>query len=794
LLKVGQLSNEARDAEAFWLSIHDAIQPYEYDFPAAILYSHCDLNTPDSTISSKAISQQCVLRWTIGYAANHPAIPKLVDLGDDHALARAISNSAKNEMATLYRDEDDMLPESLFKDIEKRGFGDPCKAILIIPIRTSSETTTGYILTGVNTRRPYDAEYQEWIEVLTNLLGASAAFVALHEDEVHRRERQEEQAVREREELSAEVAVLAQEANDVAEKLQNFHDIANAVGLGYFEFGINGQLMHANVCASPIFTPTQLITEQEAFFTQTRHQRDLPNAPPFAFLEHVYPPDLTLAMDKWHTSSNGEPVTYEMRWKKKPKKDVGSEEDTRDYLWTLTACIPIKADDGTVTGIFGCNTDISAQKEATRTAILRAEAERRLASFAETAPVGVYQCDKDLKIEYCNSHWFKILGHPKAPLGELDWRSTVYDDDLEGIAEDTKIVLRGGKPHTFSFRAKKLWTGPDDVARPTWILATAIGHIDDTGQVRSIMGTLTDVSQLKWAEAIQRNRVEEALESKRQQENFIDMTSHEMRTYPIVTECWIRSMQTNIPLGNPLSAMVQCADSVSSSLAEIQTLTNDENLIAQPALRTRLQDSISTSLDAIDTIQACATHQKRIVDDILTLSKLDSKLLVISPVAIQPAALLQDTHKIFKEEASKAQVDLKMKYDASFADMQIDYAILDPSRVLQVLINLLTNAIKFTQAQSTRKVEVTMGASREPGEKRDIQYVPQKALRQDFLNQREWGDGEIFYLHFTVKDTGCGLTAEHKDKLFLRFSQASPRTHVQVMSVLFHPLCIAYIY
>jgi PAS domain S-box-containing protein len=234
-------------------------------------------------------------------------------------------------------------------------------------------------------------------------------------------------------------------------------------------------------------------------------------------------------MDKWHTSASGEPVTYEMRWKKKPNKEQGSEEDTRDYLWTLTACIPIKADDGTVTGIFGCNTDISAQKEATRAAILRAEAERRLASFTETAPVGVYQCDTDLKIEYCNSHWFQILGCPKMPVDELDWRSMIYEEDLESIAEDTKIVMRGGKPHTFSFRAKKLWTGPDNISRPSWILATATSHVNDTGRVTSIMGTLTDVSQLKWAESIQRNRVEEALESKRQQENFIDMTSHEMR-------------------------------------------------------------------------------------------------------------------------------------------------------------------------------------------------------------------------------------------------------------------------
>jgi signal transduction histidine kinase/CheY-like chemotaxis protein len=230
--------------------------------------------------------------------------------------------------------------------------------------------------------------------------------------------------------------------------------------------------------------------------------------------------------------------------------------------------------------------------------------------------------------------------------------------------------------------------------------------------------------------------------------------------------------------------MVQCADSVSSSLSEMAALANQDVQVTSQA---KLKDLINTSLDAIDTIQACATHQKRIVDDSLTLSKLDSKLLVISPIILQPTTLLRDTYKMFKDEANKARIKLEVRCDSSISQMNIEYAIIDPSRVLQILINLLTNAIKFTQAQAKRHVEVIMGASTQPEGRSGVQYVPQKALRQDFLDQREWGDGEVFYLHFTVNDTGCGLTTEHKDRLFQRFSQATPRTHVQVF-VIFPPL------
>jgi PAS domain-containing protein len=210
----------------------------------------------------------------------------------------------------------------------------------------------------------------------------------------------------------------------------------------------------------------------------------------------VFEDDRALVEKHWNILASGKPVTFEVRWKRPPNQRNGSQKNNGDHLWTLSACVPIKSEDGTVTGIFGCNTDISAQKEATNAALMRAEAERRLASFTELAPVGLYHLNPDLSIKYCNDQWFRITGHPKVPHEQIDWRRTVHPDEIEGVYRNVEITTRKNGPHTFNLRLLKPWTGPDGVSTPTWILVTATAYLDENGKMASIHGTMTDISQL----------------------------------------------------------------------------------------------------------------------------------------------------------------------------------------------------------------------------------------------------------------------------------------------------------
>lgn len=218
---------------------------------------------------------------------------------------------------------------------------------------------------------------------------------------------------------------------------------------------------------------------------------------------------------------------------------------------------------------------------------------------------------------------------------------------------------------------------------------------------------------------------------------------------------------------NPLSAILICSDDIRD------TLTNHKFSQADQAV-------VADCIEAANNIALCVQHQKSIVDDILTVSKLDSNLLLITPVPVQPVAVVQRAMNMFRPEVQAKDIELTFHPDQSVEDLNLDWVLLDPSRLLQITVNLITNAIKFTQAEPQRAISVHVSAA--PHEPdiygKDFQFVPTRGVPLlDVTTGEDWGPGELVYLHVEVRDTGCGLTPEEKDLLFERFAQASPRTH-----------------
>lgn len=380
------------------------------------------------------------------------------------------------------------------------------------------------------------------------------------------------------------------------------------------------------------------------------------------------------------------------------------------------------------------------------------ESEHRFTRMAAYAPVGMFIADASGKINYCNDMWWQISRLTRTDNLEA-WMDLVEQEDRAALERVWAKLVDERVTVSQEFRFKP-FEKDGQCVMDTWVLMSAFPEQNADGSLKSIFGCITDISSQKWAEKVQNERREEAVELKRQQENFIDITSHEMR--------------------NPLSAILQCADQIANNI----TAFNAHNANSE------VQTLLGSCLDAANTINLCASHQKRIVDDVLTLSKLDSSLLTVTPVAEQPARVVRRTLKMFEAELAAHDIDFDFKVDESFEKHGIKWAKLDPSRLRQVLINLMTNAIKFTQGRPKRQINVTLGVSRDVAEFATGGTYFQRSTNQmssavDMDTAVEWGNGDKINIHCTVEDTGPGLAEEELRVLFQRFQQATPRTHVQ---------------
>lgn len=396
---------------------------------------------------------------------------------------------------------------------------------------------------------------------------------------------------------------------------------------------------------------------------------------------------------------------------------------------------------------------------------LKAErSEAKFSRLAETAPTGMFMFDPEGHALYVNDTYLEMLGsseedHSKKRPDSTSWEDDIHEEDLERFLAAWNRITKNKVPITVEYRLKKPWKSTDtasgqEIEGETWLLATAFPEIEPDGKVATVQGWLTDISHRKFSENLLSQRLQDALENKRQTENFIDMTSHEMR--------------------NPLSAMLQSADSIVMALNSLgmPLLNEDMALPAQTA---------EEIVDAAQTVILCAQHQKRIVDDILTLSKLDASLLVISPDKVQAPTLVTKALKMYEAELERAKIEAQVHIEKSYEDLGVDWVILDPSRLLQVIINLLTNSIKFTQYSDERKIEICLGASyqKPTGKHHGISFVPPRRLRPTRKPLPKHSRGEEIYLQFAVYDTGRGLSDAEMDSLFQRFQQASPKTYSQ---------------
>lgn len=182
-----------------------------------------------------------------------------------------------------------------------------------------------------------------------------------------------------------------------------------------------------------------------------------------------------------------------------------------------------------------------------------------------------------------------------------------------------------------------------------------------------------------------------------------------------------------------------------------------------------LLNALEQDREAIESIMLCSAAQGRIADDILRYSKLSMGLLSISKSDFHLVDRISEVITMFSLESAQKQIQLSLSVGAGIEKHGIKWINADPHRLSQVLINFLTNALRFTVASAIKLITVLVEVT---------DSVPEKtstAMRVGDFDVAKIAQGAL-WLTCSVIDSGRGLSQEDRAKLFERFAQANPKT------------------
>jgi PAS domain S-box-containing protein len=340
-----------------------------------------------------------------------------------------------------------------------------------------------------------------------------------------------------------------------------------------------------------------------------------------------------------------------------------------------------------ITGYVGIAHDITKRKEFERNLLLLTE---RLSLATSVAAVGVWEWDVANSLMTWDDTMSQIYGFKLTPENPYEqWSRAVEPDDLALAEGALKKTLEQKARATVDFRIRRA----DGSIR---YLAAAEGAVlDDKGNVTKIIGVNIDVTDRKMAEADLQRAKEEAEAANRAKSEFLANMSHEIRT--------------------PMNGIMGMTELV---------------------LDTELD---SEQREYLTLAKISAESLLSLINDILDYSKIEAGKLDIEAIDFNLGDCLGDTMKTLSLRAHQKGLELAFEIEPNVPDAIVG----DPGRLRQIILNLVGNAVKFTE-----QGEVVLS-----------------------VNLLTHVDGEV-QLRFTVADTGIGIAPEKQTAIFEAFSQA----------------------
>ncbi|HEY8832800.1 MAG TPA: MHYT domain-containing protein [Gemmatimonadaceae bacterium] len=315
----------------------------------------------------------------------------------------------------------------------------------------------------------------------------------------------------------------------------------------------------------------------------------------------------------------------------------------------------------------------------------------RFEHLLELSPQVVWFGGPDGRITYCNPYWYEYTGlSERKTLGD-GWIGAIHPDDRERVVDSWRAATKEGRDYELELRLR----GRD--GEYCWFLARSRPARDESGEIDAWLGIAVDIEERKKAE-------EEAWAASQAKSEFLASMSHELRT--------------------PLNAI--------GGYAELLALG-----IRGPLNSEQAQD--------IARIRRSQQHLLTLIQDVLNFAKVDAGQTEYHITAVPVDEALKDTESMIAPQI------LAKGLHYSYKGVGKTTAVLaDPEKMQQIVLNLLTNAVKFTEEGGS----ITL-SSELSGKCVDI----------------------------LVADTGPGISAEKLKKIFDPFVQAERRLNQPVQGV-----------
>lgn len=300
--------------------------------------------------------------------------------------------------------------------------------------------------------------------------------------------------------------------------------------------------------------------------------------------------------------------------------------------------------------------------------------ELRLKTISSAAPVGLWMTDAEAKNIFVNDTWIEWTGIPcEQQMGTGWWDALLEEDKINAPAKFWDCLLKREKYST-EFRIMR----PDGEIR--WCLTEGSPYYDIDGGFAGYAGSVTDITEIR--------KMEE------RKDDFIKMASHELKT-PITS----------------IKGYVQLLLNIYGELSE------EKFQSARPIVKSSLQ-----------TISKQVSKLTRLVSELLDLSRIESGKLELHKTQFDLADLIEETVQDVRYTTSSHAIIVHNDFEGNI------YA--DKDRISQVLLNLLTNAIKYSPAADNVVV---------------------------------FAEGNNKTVRISIKDQGIGIDKKDHEKVFQRF-------------------------